>query len=101
MPGEIESISYINLGNGNHPIDAVTVGGKTVPDFKTINNQTITGTGNITINELPAVSSSDNNKILQVVNGVWTLVSPASVYSGSSFPSNSTGNDGDLYLQTS
>ena len=32
MAGNLESISYINLGSGNHPIDAVTVGGKTVPD---------------------------------------------------------------------
>ena len=32
---ENESISYINLGDGeNHPIDAVTVGGKSVSDFQ-------------------------------------------------------------------
>ena len=30
-----ESISYINLGDGeNHPIDAVTVGGKSAIDFQ-------------------------------------------------------------------
>lgn len=30
-----ESISYINLGDGeNHPIDAVTVGGKSASDFQ-------------------------------------------------------------------
>jgi hypothetical protein len=49
---------------------------------------------------LPAVSSSDNGKVLQVVNGQWTLVSPVGIYSGNSVPSNSTGNNGDLYLQT-
>jgi len=69
-------------------------------DIKTINNQTITGTGNVTINALPNVSSSDNGKVLQVVNGVWTLVSPVTLYSGSSAPNNSQGNNGDLYIQT-
>ena len=69
-------------------------------DIKTINNQTITGTGNVTLNTLPSVSSSDNGKILQVVNGVWTLVTSASLYSGTETPSNSLGNNGDIYLQT-
>lgn len=68
-------------------------------DIKTINNQTITGTGNVTINELPTVSSTDNGKVLQVVNGVWTLVSPVTLYSGTGTPSNSQGNNGDLYMQ--
>lgn len=49
---------------------------------------------------LPTVSSSDNGKVLQVVNGQWTLVSPVDIYSGNSVPSNSTGDNGDLYLQT-
>ena len=37
MANTPETISYINLGDGqgNHPIDAVTVGGKTVPEIKT------------------------------------------------------------------
>ena len=68
-------------------------------NIKTINGNTITGTGNVTINTLPNVSSSDNGKVLQVVNGVWTLVSPVTLYSGSSAPNNSQGNNGDIYLQ--
>ena len=68
--------------------------------IKTINNQTITGTGNVNISGLPAVTSSDNGKILQVVNGAWALVSPISIYSGSESPSNSIGNDGDIYIQS-
>ena len=89
------------------------------PTIPTVNNATLTiqkngttvntftanassnVTANIQINELPTVSSSDNGKILQVVNGVWALVTPTSIYSGTSAPDNSTGNDGDLYLQTS
>ena len=68
-------------------------------DIKTINNQTITGTGNVTINELPTVSSSDNGKVLQVVNGQWQLVTPLNLYSGTGVPNNSQGNNGDLYMQ--
>ena len=68
-------------------------------DIKTINNQTITGTGNVTINELPTVSSTDNGKVLQVVNGQWQLVTPLNLYSGTGAPDNSQGNNGDIYLQ--
>lgn len=37
MANTPETISYINLGDGqgDHPIDAVTVGGKTVSEIKT------------------------------------------------------------------
>ena len=70
-------------------------------DIKTINSTSLVGTGNVTINELPSVTSSDNGKILMVVNGAWSLVTPTAIYSGSSTPSNSSGNNGDLYLQTS
>ena len=80
------SISYIQLGDGeSHPIDAVTVGGKDVPDLT---------------NVLPVVSSSDNGKVLRVINGQWALVNPAMIYSGEGEPSNDTGNNGDIYIQT-
>ena len=73
--------------------------GTTVGTFTT--NATTASTINLSINEMPSVSSADNGKVLQVVNGSWALVSPATIISGSGTPSNSTGNDGDLYLQTS
>ena len=87
MADNIETISYINLGDGggNHPIDAVTVGGKTIPE---------------NIEALPDVTSSDNGEILRVVNGQWTLITPAIIYSGDGEPSDEHGNDGDLYIQT-
>ena len=50
---------------------------------------------------LPAVTSTDNGKILQVVNGQWALVVPSTIYSGNSAPASSLGVDGDIYLQTS
>jgi len=68
--------------------------------IKTINNQTITGEGNVNISGLPQVSVSDNGKILMVVNGQWALVSPSVLYSGSGVPNNFNGNNGDLYMQT-
>jgi len=49
---------------------------------------------------LPTVTSSDNGKVLMVVDGVWTLISPSTIYSGSGVPSSSQGNNGDIYLQT-
>ena len=48
---------------------------------------------------LPSVTSSDNNKILMVENGEWTLVDPINVYSGTDTPNYSVGVDGDIYLQ--
>lgn len=54
---------------------------------------------NDNINTLPNVTSSDNGKVLQVINGVWTLTTPMQVYSGTGTPDNSQGNNGDLYMQ--
>jgi hypothetical protein len=67
--------------------------------IKTINGNTMTGSGNVSINELPTVTSSDNGKVLMVVNGAWSLVTPVSIYSGSAAPNNSQGINGDIYLQ--
>lgn len=68
--------------------------------IKTINGQTITGTGNVEISGLPTVTAADNGKILMVVNGAWALVTPSTIYTGSGTPSSSQGNDGDIYLET-
>ena len=48
---------------------------------------------------LPAVDETSNNKILQVVNGVWSVVTPTAIYVSAAEPSNETGEDGDLYMQ--
>lgn len=87
------------------------------PTIPTVNNATLTiqkngtnvqtftanassnVTANITVNELPTVTSSDNGKVLMVVNGAWSTVTPVSIYSGSAAPNNSQGINGDIYLQ--
>ena len=66
----------------------------------TINGNTIVGEGNVDISGLPDVTSTDNNKILMVVNGEWQMVMPVFVYTGTTDPDTILGNDGDLYLQS-
>lgn len=50
---------------------------------------------------LPSYSTGNNNQVLTIINGTPAWVSVASVYSGTSAPSNSLGTDGDIYIQTS
>ena len=57
-------------------------------------------TGAVTVAGLPTVTSSDNGKILMVINGQWQLVSPSVLYNGSGVPNNAQGNNGDIYVQT-
>ena len=49
---------------------------------------------------LPAVTASDNGKVLMVENGVWGPVMPSTLYTGNDVPLSSVGVDGDIYLQT-
>lgn len=71
-----------------------------ITSIKTVNNESLVGTGNIVISGLPQVSAADNGKILMVVNGQWQLVFPSALYTGQGVPNNSQGNNGDLYIQT-
>ena len=85
--------------SGNTTIDLGTVL-TAHQSIKTINSQTITGTGNVSLDTLPPVTSSDNGKVLMVVNGAWELVSPVTLYSGATEPNNAQGNNGDIYVQS-
>lgn len=59
-----------------HPTDtsrqATLVSGTNI---KTVNGTSLLGSGNISTAELPTVTTSDNGKILQVVNGAWAAAS--------------------------
>lgn len=48
---------------------------------------------------LPAVTSSDNGKILQVEQGSWGPKMPVTVYGGTPEPASGLGINGDIYLQ--
>ena len=90
----MESTVKSNWTNGaNSGVSAYT--GYTTHSAKTITSRTSSEM------HLPAVTASDNGKILRVVNGAWALVDPTTIYTGSGQPSSDLGTDGDIYLQTS
>jgi len=64
MP-EIPSISYIRIGEVDHPIDAVTLNGQTLPDDSKY---------------LPTVSNTEDGQMLGVDTGEWSLFDPADMY---------------------
>lgn len=74
--------------------------------IKNTNDEVVTFSSDSIIGEqiaaagLPAVTPSDNTKVLQVVSGEWAVVTPLVVYSGTQTPPESLGNNGDVYLQT-
>lgn len=55
-----------------HPTDtsrqATLVSGTNI---RTVNNKSLVGSGNVSIAELPSVSSAQNGMVLMVVNGTW------------------------------
>lgn len=44
-------------------------------NIKTVNNESLLGSGNLSLNTLPDVSASDNGKILIVSDGAWAAES--------------------------
>ena len=82
----------------NNATITIQKNGTTVGTFTV--NQSTDASINIQVNELPAVTASDNGKILRVVNGAWAADTVVTVYSGSSEPSSSQGINGDIYIQS-
>ena len=64
--------------NHVHPTDtsrqATLVSGTNI---KTVNNNSLLGSGNISLDTLPSVSASDNDKVLTVVSGAWAAATPS------------------------
>ena len=65
MSKTIETISHIRIGNVEHPIDAVTINGKSLPTPEEL---------------LPSVSNLDEGEILMVLQGQWNLFTPSDLY---------------------
>lgn len=111
-------------GNGNAVTD-ISVSGHTITltkgsTFLTSETQlskgTTSGSGNVVTDlsvsghtvtltkgsTVPVATSANAGKIPMITSsGGWEYVTPSAIYSGSGTPSNGTGNNGDIYLQTS
>ena len=85
-------------GFTKNAITGITFNNTAVPVSNGVAAITATTGGGST---LPTVTSSDNGKVLAVVDGQWSAVTPVIVYSGNVAPDNLLGNNGDIYLQTS
>ena len=87
-----------SIENSGFTKNAGTLTGVTVNGTQaTVSN----GMASVNVSGLPPVTSSDNGKVLAVVNGQWSAATPVTVYSGNIAPDNVLGNNGDIYLQTS
>ena len=80
------------------PKGATGVTGLQGPQGNTVTG--LQGVQGIAGTTIPSVTSSDNGKVLGVVNGQVAWITPITIYTGSGAPSNSIGNNGDIYLQT-
>ena len=105
--GDFVPVADFNAHTGNTDIHVTTAQTEQWDESitgVTVNSTPATVTNHVasfSIEGLPVVTSADNGKVLKVVNGVWTLVDPVTVYSGSGTPQQSLGDNGDIYLQTS
>lgn len=70
--------SNVTLSASDVGAQATLVSGTNI---KTINGESILGSGNLAVGGLPTVSASDNGKVLTVANGEW-VVANLPVYNG-------------------
>lgn len=89
------TVSTVTYDTTNHKITK-TINGTTTD---VVTAETIVNDSGLA---LPSVTSSDNGSILYVSNGAWVKqnLGVQVFYTGSSEPSNSLGNNGDIYLQS-
>lgn len=100
--GKQDAISDLSTIRNNASSGASAYTGVTaLSGATTAHTATTIANGTSSQMHLPTVSATDNGKILQVKNGVWSLETPVSIYTGSGTPAKNLGKDGDIYLQTS
>lgn len=90
VPSYVKNILQSDINSWNGKLSGVT--------FNGVSASVSNGVASISAETLPAVSSSDNGKVLMVDNGAWTKKDPVHLYSGTGTPSDLDGYDGDLYI---
>ena len=69
------NISGILKGENNKIVSATPGVDYAIPNDSTVTS--VNGkTGDVTVNEVPTVTASDNGKLLRVVSGVWSAQQP-------------------------
>ena len=72
MTPQTAPVTSVNGQTGAVTVQPTLVSGTNI---KTINGQSVLGEGDLAISGLPAVTSSDNGKVLTVVSGAWATAS--------------------------
>ena len=104
---EVEEVTAAALNDLKDRIDNIPEGGgEEDSDFEEVTAAALNDLNDRVLDlesskELPSYSSSNNGQFLGVVNGSLEWVTPITIYTGTGSPDASTGNDGDIYIQTS
>lgn len=104
---EVEEVTAAALNDLKDRIDNIPEGGgEEDSDFEEVAAAALNDLNDRVLDlesskELPPYSSSNNGQFLGVVNGSLEWVTPITIYTGTGSPDASTGNNGDIYIQTS
>ena len=104
---EVEEVTAAALNDLKDRIDNIPeCGGEEDSDFEEVAAAALNDLNDRVLDlesskELPPYSSSNNGQFLGVVNGSLEWVTPITIYTGTGSPDASTGNNGDIYIQTS
>lgn len=104
---EVEEVTAAALNDLKDRIDNIPEGGdEEDSDFEEVTAAALNDLNDRVLDlestkELPDYNSTNNGQFLGVVNGSLEWVTPITIYTGTSSPDASTGNNGDIYIQTS
>jgi hypothetical protein len=110
----LSSATYTHVNDNTVHVtaqDKTTWGGKqdAIADLTDIRNGSLSGASaytewsahtNTPGLHLPEVDSTDEGKVLRVVDEVWCASTSSTIYAGTADPSSSLGQNGDVYLQS-
>lgn len=104
---EVEEVTAAALNDLKDRIDNISEGGdEEDSDFEEVTAAALNDLNDRVLDlestkELPDYNSTNNGQFLGVVNGSLAWVTPITIYTGTGTPDASTGNNGDIYIQTS